>query len=357
MANMTPQQKAKYDKIRREKGEDAAKAFRNRALGGGQPKDGGIPEEVNPDGSPITTNPSVDPTRPQSMSVDDMLKKGEGYGDDMAKKYITGDMFKTVDSATSPEMKAYLDRLNGFAGNAFNRTDKENNALSQLEGGLAGYNSPEVQAMRESGQQEMNRQLAGQMHDAAAMQARSGVRGAAAMAQADIAKRGDMQNRGNLERDLIIANATEAQKRKETYAGTVNQMEAARFGRTNQAEGLYGAARSGEEAAKYGRDVFNTNQATNAGLAKAGVASAGTGAYTGLVGGQQASDEAKYQFDRLSQQQKDYFDYTKSEAEKNRQNESDYFKKVMQYNYDLNGKAVPKWAKSGQNKQTSQITQ
>lgn len=336
MAQLTPAQRKKYDKIRNEKGPGAAKAFRDSIIGSSgekkadapkgndtPKKDGKIgeapvsdpnaiygpqtnassngntssapPASTSTGGSggdigPIAPTVSNDPIR---KSVEDILKGGTAYGDELVSKYITPDSFQKIVAETSPEVQAYLKQLNDdmMTGRAFTKEEQE--VLDMMRAGLGGYNSPEVQAMRESARQEINRDYKLQQAQALQNAARYQQRGGLANAMMQDAGQNRTLATGNLERDLLIKNADEAQRRKEGFANLVRTTEDARFGRQNATTQNYGNALYDEETARTGRQIYNSQQGTNRALASAGLALSGAGLYAGQYGNQEALNQAR----------------------------------------------------------------
>lgn len=287
-----------------------------------------VTEIVNNANQGTTANPAT-PTAEDEVAaaVKKLLADAGVYGDELASKYITPESFQTINAATSPEMQAYLAALNQQMQQAGQYTDLENESINNLRAGLAGYAAPEVQAFREAAQQEINRQYQTQRRDLMTQAARFGIRGPAATAQMQDLGVGKLQTQGNLERDLLVKNADEVQRRKEAFSNTIRQTEDARFGRQSQASQTYGGALSGEEAARTGREIFNANQKTNRDVTKAGLALSGAGLYAGQFGSQQAADMARQQWE----------DYLKQQTQIQQDNNS-----WMQKYYDLQAKQINK---------------
>lgn len=251
------------------------------------------------------TNPPAGDTAPPPPTVDDkagqdtkrIMEDAGKYGDDVANKYLPTGTFGQLEVGTTPEMKAYLDRINAWAQQAGNYTGYEQTALDQLQSGLGGYLAPELQAMREQRLQELNAEQATQQRQMALAQARSGMRGAYAGAQQANLGRQAVQTRGNMEQDLFVKNADEIQNRRTAFANIVNQTEAARFGRKATSEQLYGNQLSGEENVQRAMNQYNISQKQNEALARGGLALSGAGNYTGLYGNQQANERAQRDYD------------------------------------------------------------
>jgi len=141
-----------------------------------------------------------------------------------------------------------LNSLKEWRDRAGNLTDLEQEALNNLRASLAGYAAPEVQAMRESATEEIRRQYSGQLRQLEGQQARQGTRGGgAAFAQMQDVLTQQRGALGNLERDLVIKNADEVQRRKEAFADLASKTEAARFGRQATSQELYNRSLSTEQ--------------------------------------------------------------------------------------------------------------
>lgn len=192
--------------------------------------------------------------------------------------------FGRVNEQTSAEMQGLLDFLRNRAEAESQYTGLESEAIEQLRSGLQGYTAPEVQAMREAASQEINRSLQSQLAQQARLQARSGIRGAAAAAGSQDLQIGAVQAHGNLERDLLIKNADEVQARRVAFSNMVNTTEQARAGRSATFTGMYGSAATGEEAARRGREAFNVNAGTNEALTRASTTMGTAGTILGQQG-------------------------------------------------------------------------
>lgn len=243
---------------------------------------------------------------PEGKLTNDILGYGQQFGSDFANQYITRDTFGLVNEATNPETQAILDLLKQRAAEAYQYSALEQEAIDQQRKGLAGYNSPEVQAMREQAQAEINRQYRTQLAGQLAQAQRFGVRGGGinALTQDNAMMRGQAQ--GNLERDLVIKNAEEIQNRRNAFSNLVTQTEAARNGRGAQMTGMYTGAGLNEEAARRGREQFNIGQNTLYDTTRSGLALTGAGLATGVFTGQQAITEArKIQQDAIDQANRD----------------------------------------------------
>jgi len=243
------------------------------------------------DGTTAAPNPIL--STPEGTLTNNILGYGATFGDDFANKYISRDTFGLVDAGTNKQTQDILDLLKQRATEAYQYSTLEQEALDQQRKGLAGYNSPEVQAMREQAQQEINRQYKTQLAGQLAQAQRFGVRGGGinALTQDSAMMRGQAQ--GNLERDLVIKNAEEIQNRRNAFSNLVTQTEAARNGRGATMTGMYSGAGLNEEAARRAREQFNIGQNTLYDTTRSGLALTGAGLATGVYTGQQAITEAR----------------------------------------------------------------
>lgn len=191
--------------------------------------------------------------------------------------------FEKVSTESSGRMNEYLARNRQLADDAYKFSGREEKSLGEMEKGLEGYNSQEVQAMRESANAEMDRNLKTAQYQQAIQQARAGVSGGAALAGSQDLALQALEGKRATERDLVVQNAQEALARKQAFANTVQGMEAARWGRTGAMEGQYGTFMSSEEAARRQAEQFNATQGTNEQLARAGLTLEGAGIYTGGI--------------------------------------------------------------------------
>lgn len=108
--------------------------------------------------------------------------------------------------------------------------DKLQSLINLQEGGLGGLTGQELQARREEGQQEVDRNYQTQLRAMAAQAARSGVRGAASQANFQNLAHERLGAQQGLERDLLIANADVQDRRRQMMAQALN----AQFGQLEQ---------------------------------------------------------------------------------------------------------------------------
>lgn len=120
--------------------------------------------------------------------------------------------------------------------------------MNRYKSGLEGYNSRELEAMREQSLQGINADVSAQQRALQKAQARSGVRGAAGAAQLAGVSRSGVNARGNLERDIFIKNADERQRRLGEYSNLVQGVEEQGYNRALGSLGDYQTAYGGLRA-------------------------------------------------------------------------------------------------------------
>lgn len=248
--------------------------------------------------------PEPGPIQHSIQETTDILNAGRDWAANNTAVTLPDGSFKTINAATSPEMQALLTDTRDFTQGLRNLSPLELEALGLMRNSLAGYNAPEVQLMRDRALQALQGETATAMRAAQGMAARGGVRGAAGAAQTMGLLRGQQQASGNLERDLMIENVQETQRRKEAFSNLIRQTENARTDRSLAGQQLYGGMLSGEEAARTGREMYNATTGTNEALTQAGLTMGGLGTFTGTQAGQQAADLAQRQLEFLAESQR-----------------------------------------------------
>lgn len=122
---------------------------------------------------------------------------------------------------------------------------QQQQVLARMQGGLGGYTSPEMQAMREQNLAAQNSNLQTGLGQLARAQARGKVYGGAATAQqANMLSASDAA-KNNLEQQLMIKNADEQQRRLAAYGGYAGQLQ----NQTYEQQGALTAAQAQEERA------------------------------------------------------------------------------------------------------------
>lgn len=136
--------------------------------------------------------------------------------------------------------------------------------INRYYSGLEGYAAPELQAMREQGQANVDSQYQTNLAQMAKMAARNGVRGAAAGAQQNNLERARLGEQQNLEQQLFIKNADERQNRLKDYTGALEGARGDEAERRRYNLGQLAAERAGKSGT-----YFN---ALNLGLQRQGMA-------------------------------------------------------------------------------------
>lgn len=298
---------------------------RIRAKGGDAPKLQDLLKSVqdqirqlNGGGTGSTTLPDED-TEQTIANTRAILDPALDYGRGIANEFVPQGTFGTpINTATSPAMQDLLNRMNQYAQTSGSLTPLEQEALNNMRAGLGGYTGQETQAMREAAMQEINRQAQTQSRLAQIAQSRSGVRGASALAQQQNIGREAQQNVGNFERDLLIRNADEIQRRRQAFTDTVRGTEDARFGRQSTSNQMYGGFLGAEEAARTGREQYNNALSANEAMARAGTALSGAGTFAGTAGGQSATDLQRANLDAM-------IEFQKQQMEQNRRQIEQYY--------------------------------
>lgn len=141
----------------------------------------------------------------------------------------------------SADMRTALGNLQQTAQAARTRSADMAGVLGRMQGGLDGYTQQQMQQMRESQGREMRAQMQGDLEAAQAAQGRSRVLGAAGMAQQDAIRRAGANTAMQLEQDLQIKSADEAQKRLGEYGQFLGGLEESEFGRRASADQAFAA--------------------------------------------------------------------------------------------------------------------
>lgn len=221
VANLTPEQQK-------------TKAI-NDLLGPGSEGASALSEKLFPEGS----LGRMDYIGQQGRAITDMYR-------DVAQRYISGQ--------PSPGMQETLDRY---------------------KASLGGYSAPELQGQREQAQREIDNQYKTREAELSRNQARSGVRGAAAMAQRQDLSRARLGQQQQLEQDLFVKNADERQNRLGAYANLLGNVETQNYGRMNDSLNNYRTAYMGQRADDVSTKAYNDQK----------VADEMAGRYGALFGG------------------------------------------------------------------------
>lgn len=126
-------------------------------------------------------------------------------------------------------------------------------ALERRRGGLEGLNAQENQALREQGTSALNRGFQSALRGVAQGRAGSGVSGpAAGLAFAPVTGQFLDAQRG-LERDVLLANVDEKNRRLREFEGLAGDMQGRRFSQTQQALGGFEGLAGDIQARRFGQ--------------------------------------------------------------------------------------------------------
>ena len=190
----TAKQKKNYEQaIKNGNIERANKVVANVLKGGGKAEDAKTPEQIEAE----KKAKEAEGKQKTIEETNKLVTEATRYGDTLPDKYVPRGTFGTIDTSTTPEMRAYLDMLKQTSDTAGQYTDYETEALNELRSGMQGYSAPEVQAMREAAARELDRQYQTQMAMQSLANARGGVRGRASNASMQDLQQGRMEAGGN----------------------------------------------------------------------------------------------------------------------------------------------------------------
>ncbi len=204
------------------------------------------------------------------------LKKALPFSDvatTLSERFFPDGVLGRVDETRSGEMQNILNQYQAMQRQAFDnpRSADVTDLLSRYKSSLAGYSAPELQAQRESAARGIDTSYKTGLRQLALSQARSGVRGAAATAQANNLNRERMGQQQQLEQDLFVKNADEMQKRLGQYGDVLRSTEGDEFNRRQSTLGQYTTALTGARNDELGRRQFNLSQIAKENAGKAGL--------------------------------------------------------------------------------------
>ena len=130
--------------------------------------------------------------------------------------------------------------------------------INRMKQGLEGYAAPELQRDREQAARNIEGSFATNLRGLRADQARSGVRGAQAIAQQNNLMRERIQQQQNIEQDLLIKNADEKQRRLKDFGSYLNEGVGVQQGLLNDYRGFLDTQTTGYgnvEALNQGMDL------------------------------------------------------------------------------------------------------
>lgn len=163
----------------------------------------------------------------------------------------------------SGETQAGLDFLFNLRDTAGQTDPVLQEILDLRRGGLEGLTGQELQGFREQGAEEINRQLQTGLRGLSIGAAGRGVRGGAAGIGSRDLVRQSVDARGDLERDLFLANVAERNRRLNEFQGLASQIDNNRFGRQFEAGTAAQQALFGTEQAETSDRLNRLNQFAN----------------------------------------------------------------------------------------------
>lgn len=271
-------------------------------------------------------NPAVqDNTTQNIQTTNQVLQSAADYGQQMADQYIPAGSFGQIGVATDPRVQQALDLFRGLYEETGQLTPLQQEAVNLYRTSAQGYTPEERARIQENIDINIGRELAGQRRDLAMAQSRGQLGGSSAAAQQ--ANLGNIAQfrRQDLAREMMLNEISEGQRRREGFAGYVQDLEEARMGRRGALGQVYGGATIGEDAARREREAFNVGQRTNEALARSSAAAAGAGIYSGQYSGEQAADIQRQAQERQAQSEDRYFNFARRQAEINQQNQQRLF--------------------------------
>ncbi len=231
-------------------------------------------------------------------SANELIGKGREFGRELGDRYYApGSLGRLGEERSADELDA-ISRLQRAADSAGVRSADISDLLARRKAGLAGYDAPEMQGMRESMGREITRGGATAASELRRAQGASRTRGAAASAQAANLQRSLQQSRADLEQDLFVKNADERQRRLAEYENSLRGVEGEEFSRGQSARQDLVNQYNYQGGLDQYRKEYNLGQQANEIAGRAGAETGGIGAFTGLVGGLEGQYIAREQFEQ-----------------------------------------------------------
>ena len=153
----------------------------------------------------------------------------------------------------SSETTDVISRAKNAADVAGRRSEQMAGVLKLMEGGLAGLNASENQAIREQAQREVDRKRQTAVEAAQTAARTGGLRGGAKQAALRGANRDAMMAQADMEQKNLVSNIDIQDKRRTGYADTLNTAENSEFDRGDRALNTYGETVSDAEASEFDR--------------------------------------------------------------------------------------------------------
>ena len=177
------------------------------------------------------------PEQAKAQGISDLLGSGATAANDVANQFFGDGSLGRVDESRDAETQGALDREKALADQYGQRSGEVQDTIDRNKAMLAGYDAPEMQAIREAAQRGIDTQYQTQSRQLALNQARSGVRGASAAAQANNLDRQRLETQGNLEQDLFVKNADEKRRALNDYTNLIGNTTQAEYNRASTSAG------------------------------------------------------------------------------------------------------------------------
>lgn len=139
------------------------------------------------------------------------------------------------------------------------RSGQMQDTLNRQYEGLGGYTSPEYQALHSQAMEGFQNQAATSQRELQRAQANNRVSGAAAAAQIARLRQGTNAAAAQAERDLMIKNIDEQQRRLGAYQGALSGAEGTEWQRQQQAQSGLEGITSATQADELQRQQYNNN--------------------------------------------------------------------------------------------------
>ena len=228
MAQLTEEQRAQIRAVREAEGKEAAKALRFQLR-----TEAGLPTNpANAPAAPTPEAPAEDKPVTFGPRISKRMDKMFGLGQEMVDRFLPDiSVLGTVDPSRSAEMQE---------------------ALAMSKGGLGGLTAAENEALRARGYEELNRQFMGGQRALANLQARSGIRGAAAGAQFQDLMRQRGQQASAMEQDIMLKNIAVQDQRRQAFQNLLRTAEQDELARQQFNIGQQANLLSGQQALFFG---------------------------------------------------------------------------------------------------------
>jgi len=243
--SMTPDEKARFKKIRKNKGAAAAKKFRDGlreskgfppsppdAGRGDPPLGGGGNDGGGNDGPQKKPFDKVKSEVGKGKKLGGVLTAGVGPVDPVTGVAggIEGEFLGRITDKFAGQGQAVLDNAATLQGTAGERSPEFTKALALQEAGLGGFSTTEEEAARERALESINAEFTTGLRSAAALNLGRNLRGGvAAQNFAPVLQTAISQRRG-IENDIFLANVAERARRLTEFTGTTERESDRAFG-------------------------------------------------------------------------------------------------------------------------------